>query len=445
MQAFLADKSPDAWDARDRCAARVAALRRALGTPLARRRALRRLRRLRAGLTTGPTPGGIATTSSQSFNQDKPYDAFIKEQIAGDELDGELDETLIATGFLRAGPRVNFREKDNPERRWDYLDDLIATVRPRHAGTDGQLRALPQSQVRSDSAEGLLQPRGRDHRVRGNRSAAGAARPKPRRIQSANKAIDAKQAPLQGAALGARKAVPRAAEGRIHQERVPRERAARRVQARGRADARRAAARHAGAHGGGGVTASRHRQGADARRARAEEGRSSRKSPRSRSSGRRRCRWPRSSPTATSASRRSGKGDEAISCPKCRIPPADLRTACYLHDGPGTYEPPPSHFLIRGDPDSQGSLMKPGFVTVATIGNPPTEIPPADGKTSGRRRALGEWISVAAEPAHGARHRQPRVGVTTSAAASSRRSTTSARWESSRRIPNCSTGWPWSS
>ena len=63
-----------------------------------------------------------------AFNQDKPYNQFLKEQIAGDELDYVTHETLIATGFLRAGPRVLFREKDNPERRWDYVDDLIATM-----------------------------------------------------------------------------------------------------------------------------------------------------------------------------------------------------------------------------------------------------------------------------------------------------------------------------
>ena len=63
-----------------------------------------------------------------AFNQDKPYNQFLKEQIAGDELDDVTHETLIATGFLRAGPRVLFREKDNPERRWDYVDDLIATL-----------------------------------------------------------------------------------------------------------------------------------------------------------------------------------------------------------------------------------------------------------------------------------------------------------------------------
>ena len=55
----------------------------------------------------------------RSFNQDKPYNVFLKEQIAGDELDTKTDDTLIATGFLRAGPRVAFREKDNPERRYE--------------------------------------------------------------------------------------------------------------------------------------------------------------------------------------------------------------------------------------------------------------------------------------------------------------------------------------
>ena len=64
----------------------------------------------------------------KSLNEDKPYSQFVKEQIAGDEIDGKSFETMIATGFLRAGPRVAFREKDNPERRWDYVDDLLGTV-----------------------------------------------------------------------------------------------------------------------------------------------------------------------------------------------------------------------------------------------------------------------------------------------------------------------------
>ncbi len=70
----------------------------------------------------------------------------------------------------------------------------------------------------------------------------------------------------------------------------------------------------------------------------------------------------------------------------------------YLHRGPDRYQPPPSYFLIRGDIESKGSLMKPGFVTVATYGNPPTEDPPADGRTSGRRRALAEWLGSTENP-----------------------------------------------
>ncbi len=42
-----------------------------------------------------------------AFNKDKPYDQFIREQIAGDLLPAESkeqqDEHLIATGFLALG------------------------------------------------------------------------------------------------------------------------------------------------------------------------------------------------------------------------------------------------------------------------------------------------------------------------------------------------------
>ena len=64
----------------------------------------------------------------KSFNDDKPYDRFVQEQLAGDELDDESYETLTATGMLRVGPRVLFREKDNPQYRYTYLDDIIATT-----------------------------------------------------------------------------------------------------------------------------------------------------------------------------------------------------------------------------------------------------------------------------------------------------------------------------
>jgi len=64
----------------------------------------------------------------QSFNEDKPYDRFLIEQIAGDELDEPTNDSLTATAFYRVGPRVRFREKDNPFYRYDYLEDIVRTT-----------------------------------------------------------------------------------------------------------------------------------------------------------------------------------------------------------------------------------------------------------------------------------------------------------------------------
>jgi len=67
----------------------------------------------------------------KSFNQDKPYNRFIVEQLAGDELDARSDgnyDALIATTYYRIGPRVRYREKDNPYYRYEYLDDTIRTT-----------------------------------------------------------------------------------------------------------------------------------------------------------------------------------------------------------------------------------------------------------------------------------------------------------------------------
>ena len=64
----------------------------------------------------------------RSFNKDTPYNVFLAEQIAGDELDWVTEDSLIATGFLRSYAKVGFREKDNPQFRYEYLDDMIATI-----------------------------------------------------------------------------------------------------------------------------------------------------------------------------------------------------------------------------------------------------------------------------------------------------------------------------
>ncbi len=64
----------------------------------------------------------------KAFNEDKPYDQFIIEQLAGDELDHPTYDSLTATTFYRIGPRVRFREKNYPSYRYDYMDDMIRTT-----------------------------------------------------------------------------------------------------------------------------------------------------------------------------------------------------------------------------------------------------------------------------------------------------------------------------
>ncbi|MBL9206705.1 MAG: PSD1 domain-containing protein [Opitutaceae bacterium] len=70
----------------------------------------------------------------RSFNSDKPYDQFIKEQIAGDELTtGEDDpavaaERLIATGMLRMGPWELTGMEVPKIARQRFLDDVTNSV-----------------------------------------------------------------------------------------------------------------------------------------------------------------------------------------------------------------------------------------------------------------------------------------------------------------------------
>ncbi len=91
----------------------------------------------------------------QSFNEDKPYDRFVKEQIAGDELYPNDAAARIATGFDRLWPDES--NLANPIlRRQEILNDITDTVGCRVHGHDLRLRPLPRSQIRSDSAKGLL-------------------------------------------------------------------------------------------------------------------------------------------------------------------------------------------------------------------------------------------------------------------------------------------------
>lgn len=64
----------------------------------------------------------------RSFNDDKPYDQFVVEQIAGDELKPGDPEMQIAVGFLRMGPWEHSVMSVAKETRQQYLDDVTDAV-----------------------------------------------------------------------------------------------------------------------------------------------------------------------------------------------------------------------------------------------------------------------------------------------------------------------------
>lgn len=62
-----------------------------------------------------------------AFNNDKPYNQFMREQIAGDELDRVTHETLIATGYYRLG-LWDDEPADPLQARFDEYDDIVTTT-----------------------------------------------------------------------------------------------------------------------------------------------------------------------------------------------------------------------------------------------------------------------------------------------------------------------------
>jgi hypothetical protein len=70
----------------------------------------------------------------RAFNQDKPYDRFLQEQIAGDARWPEDADAIVATGFLAAGPWDFVGQVETPsptikrQARADDLDDMLTQV-----------------------------------------------------------------------------------------------------------------------------------------------------------------------------------------------------------------------------------------------------------------------------------------------------------------------------
>ena len=328
-----------------------------------------------------------------AFNNDKAFDRFIVEQIAGDELDDVSHETRIATGFLRAGPRVLFREKDNPERRHEYLDDVIATLGRGVLGLtvhcarchdhkfdpilqrdyyrmQASIFGYVETEVPllsdEDAEEYRLKKAALEQRVNAIRDQIAAIEaPYRERLQ----AVQIREKFPENVQLAFFKSEDQRSAGeallvtQVQSVVVPPELVDRALTAVDKAQ----------------VSLLNEKLAALLEQ-RAEQ--------------------PPMAEIVTDGDYRftpDGQGDDVIACPACRVPPDEPGSFLY-QEGQGRYQVPPSYLLIRGDPGSPGSRMAPGFVTVATYGNPETEIPRPDGRTSGRRLALAQWLASPENP-----------------------------------------------
>jgi uncharacterized protein DUF1553/uncharacterized protein DUF1549 len=64
-----------------------------------------------------------------SLNDDKPYDAFVREQLAGDEIDPANPAFLVASGFNRLGPlRKNAGNQDVASSQNEVLSEMTNIV-----------------------------------------------------------------------------------------------------------------------------------------------------------------------------------------------------------------------------------------------------------------------------------------------------------------------------
>lgn len=126
VKAFVNDKSPDAYE---KLADRL------LSSPHYGERQARRWLDLAryadsAGFqndTTRPNNFRYRDYVINSFNADKPFDRFTREQLAGDEIWPDSQEAKIATGFL-AGYPDNSNSRDLVQRKYQIATDMTDLV-----------------------------------------------------------------------------------------------------------------------------------------------------------------------------------------------------------------------------------------------------------------------------------------------------------------------------
>ncbi len=126
LREFVADRSPDAWEK---------VVDRLLASPHYGEKwgrhwlDLVRFAETNSYERDGPKPSAWRYRDYviRSLNEDKPYDRFLTEQIAGDEIAPRTPERLIATGYYRLGIWDD-EPVDGEQALYDDLDDIVRTT-----------------------------------------------------------------------------------------------------------------------------------------------------------------------------------------------------------------------------------------------------------------------------------------------------------------------------
>ena len=290
-----------------------------------------------------------------AFNNDKPYDRFIREQLAGDEIAPESTEANIATGYLRMVLDNNIKDE---RTRMDELDDNVATTAQTFLAVTAQcarchnhkfdpipqkdyyrMQAVFFSTIETDYA--LVPPEE-------------VARHKER-----NKSIDAQRKPLQER-LAELEKPHRDVLFQARLDELPKYyRTAWETPAEKRTKAQRLNARQVDAL------------------------------------------YKQIEPAAILA-KMAAQDRAEYDTVKQRIQdlesarPEPYPTARTISED--SRDPLPSYFLHRGDPGTKGSHMEPGVLTVAARAEPAFGPAPPEAKTSWRRKHFADWIASPDNP-----------------------------------------------
>ncbi len=291
----------------------------------------------------------------EAFNADKPYDQFIREQIAGDEIAPRSVEANIATGYLRMVLDNNIKDE---RTRMDELDDNVATTAQTFLAVtaqcarchDHKFDPIPQKDYYQMQAV-FFSTKEVDYPL--------VSPEEVRRHKAINKDVTDRQEPLKDrlaelekphreflfqAKLDALPAYYRVAWETPSEQRDKGQRLnARQVDALYRQIERSAVLE----------------------RMTAEE---------------------LTEFEETETRIKALEGTRPESYPTARTVTEESRDAL------------PSYFLHRGDPGSKGSLMNPGVLTVATRTPPPFSPPPSSANTSWRRKHFADWIASEDNP-----------------------------------------------